>query len=502
MSGVFWAFIALITLLRFLYVGSEVIDLSPDEAHYWEWSRRLDLSYYSKGPLVAYVIYLGTRLLGDTPLGVRVGAIIISALTGWLLFLFTRELARDDGRTGLCTVSGLQVIPFFAGASLLMTIDPPFYLFWIMAMICLWRAVHGASGAWLLAGAATGLGLLTKYTMIFVIPATLLYLLLAPEHRHWLRRRQPYVASLLALGIFAPVVIWNAQHNWVSFRHTAARAPGKGVGLAHTAEFLASQLGILTPLIAIGIAYGLWRGWRDGIGTRREPARFLMSFFIPLFGFYFLLSFRSKVQANWPAAAYIPAVLLSALAFRDLWGRLGSSGRKWLGGAAAAALLMGLGVTAVAHETALLSRVGLRLSPELDPTLRLKGWRELGETVSRLKGEMETHNQVFLLSNRYQITSELAFYVGGQPTAYNINLGRRLNQYDLWGGFERLVGQDAIYVMEGARHVPDQLNLLFARVDPPHVVQVRRRDRVIRTFSVFRCYDFKGLPPMPREVTY
>jgi len=115
---------------------------------------------------------------------------------------------------------------------------------------------------------------------------------------------------------------------------------------------------------------------------------------------------------------------------------------------------------------------------------------------------METHNRVFLLSNRYQITSELAFYVRGQPTAYNINLGRRLNQYDLWGGFERLVGQDAIYVMEGARHVPDQLNLLFARVDPPHVVQVRREDRVIRTFSVFRCYDFKGLPPMPREVTY
>ncbi|HLC40398.1 MAG TPA: glycosyltransferase family 39 protein, partial [Methylomirabilota bacterium] len=164
----FWAFVLAATLFRVVYVENGVIDLAPDEAHYWEWSRNLDLSYYSKGPLVAYIVYLGTRFFGHTPLGVRIGAIVISVLTAWLLFVFVRELARDDGRTGLYAVVVLQAVPLFAAGSILMTIDAPFLLFWVLTMICLWRAIHsGASGYWLLAGAAMGLGLLAKYAMVF-----------------------------------------------------------------------------------------------------------------------------------------------------------------------------------------------------------------------------------------------------------------------------------------------------------------------------------------------
>ena len=502
-SWAFWAFLLATTLFRVVYVESGVVDIAPDEAHYWEWSRHLDLSYYSKGPLVAYVIYLGTRLFGDTPLGVRIGAIVISLLTAWLLFVFVRELARDDGRTGLYTVIGLQAVPLFAAGSILMTIDPPFLLFWVLTMICLWRALHsGASGYWLLAGAAVGLGLLAKYTMVFVLPSLLLYFLLAPGSRHWLRRREPYLACLVALGVFSQVLIWNAQHDWVSFRHTASRAPGVGINLARVAEFLGGQFFLLTPLIACAIGYGLWRGWREGFIEGREPARFLMSFALPVFGFFLLLSFRSKVQANWPAAAYVPAALLAVLALRHRWAQLGRRGRRWLGSAVAAALLLGFGVTAVAHETELLSGVGLALPPEYDPTVRLKGWREMGNVVSRVKREMETRNRVFLFSDRYQVTSELAFYVEGQPRAYNVNLGRRLNQYDLWGGAEGLRGWDAIYVTEGERQLTEPVLRAFERTSGPELVRVQRGDRIIRTFSVFRCYGFKEFPPPPGKTSY
>ncbi|HLC43012.1 MAG TPA: hypothetical protein VJO34_15475, partial [Methylomirabilota bacterium] len=302
--------------------------------------------------------------------------------------------------------------------------------------------------------------------------------------------------------IFSQVLIWNAQHDWVSFRHTASRAPAAGIDLARVAEFLGGQFFLLTPLIACGIGYGVWRGWREGFIQRREPARFLMSFALPMFGFFFLLSFRSKVQANWTAPAYVPAALLTVLALRHCWAQLGRRGRRWLGGAVTAGLLLGFGVTAVAHETELLSGAGFALPPEYDPTVRLKGWRDMGNAVSRIKREMETQNRVFLFSERYQVTSELAFYVEGQPRAYNVNLGRRLNQYDLWGGVAGLRGWDAIYVTEGERRLAEPILRAFERISGPEIVRVQRGERIIRAFSVFRCYGFKEFSPPPGKVGY
>lgn len=496
--------LAVAALARLVYIQAEVVDLYPDEAHYWEWSRRLDLGYYSKGPLVAWIIAAGTAALGDTPAGVRIGAVAAGVLLGAALFVLVRDLAPGDRWAPFLTVALVQALPYFAAMAVVQTIDPPLLVLWTVAMLALWRGLGGSRAAWLLAGAAVGVGLLAKYTMVLVLPSLALYLLLAPERRGWLRRPEPWLAAAVALAAFSPVLVWNARHDWVSFRHTAARAEvARGLQPAFALEFLGGQvLLVLTPLVAAGVAWALWRGWREGLVGRREPARFLACFALPTLAFYAGLSLFSKVQTNWAAPGYLPALALAVLALRERAARLRPAARARLRVLVGAGVALALAVTVVAHDVSLLRRLGLPVGAGLDPSARLVGWRELAGRVEQAGREMGGPGRVFVLSDRYQVTSALAFHLGREWTAHNLNRGRRLNQYDLWGGLERMLGRDAVYVTPGAAAEAAALVPLCREVGPAERLEVRRAGQLLRVFSLFRCRGFHRLPPPPPRITY
>jgi undecaprenyl-diphosphatase len=496
-TRILWITLAVLTGLRLGYLALGALDLSPDEAHYWEWSRRLDLSYYSKGPLVAYLIHALTSVLGTSAFAIRSGAVLLSLLGSLAIYRLGRT-AFGDGWVGLGAVVGLQLTPLFWAGSLLLTIDAPFIALWVLALLCLHRAtVGGVRGAWLAAGVAVGLGLLAKYTMLFVLPGLALYLWRAPEARRWLARPEPYLAAALAGLIFSPVVVWNVQRGWVSARHVASQGTGGGASLLQPLEFVGAQLLVLTPLVAGILGWGLWYGIHEGLGRGREPYRFLIAFVVPVLGFYALLSLQGKVQANWLAAAYPALALVAAGALRERARRLDPAGRRrqhaWL----AAAAGMALSASVLGHAT---DRLGI--PPSLDPTTRLKGWQELGDAVSAVRRQMPDAARTFLVSERYQIASELAFYVEGRPPAYNVNLGRRLNQYDFWEGPDSRRGWDAIYVQEGTGALDPRVAEAFERTEGPLLVEVRRRDRPVRRFAVYRGFGFRGMTAPEGPVTY
>ena len=481
-------FLAVLAGLRIAYLAVGALDLSPDEAHYWEWSRRLDLAYYSKGPLVAYLIRDLTALFGTFAFGIRMGAVLLSVVGSVAIYQLGR-LAFGDPRAGLLAVIGLQLTPLLWAGSLLMTIDPPFLVAWALALLCLHRGlVRGESGAWLWAGLAVGVGLLTKYTMLFVLPGLALYLWRAPEARAWLRRAAPYRGLALAVALFLPVVAWNARHGWVTARHVASQGRGPGLGWVHPLEFVGSQLLVLTPLVAGILGWALWYGIREGLGRGREPYRFLTAFAAPVLAFYLLVSLQGKVQANWPAAAYPTLALIAAGALLERGPRLGEAARRRERRLLAAAAGLALLASAVGHAPAVLG-----IPPRLDPTARLQGWQELGAAVGAVWRQMPVPERTFLVSDRYQITSELAFYVPERPPAYNVNLGRRLNQYDFWEGPESRLGWDAIFVREGVGELDERLAGAFDRTEGPSVVEVRRGGRVVRAFALYRGYGFRGL---------
>jgi hypothetical protein len=125
--------------------------------------------------------------------------------------------------------------------------------------------------------------------------------------------------------------------------------------------------------------------------------------------------------------------------------------------------------------------------------VRLRGWRELGAEVTGIYQQMSLRHPVFIFSDKYQIASELAFYVHGHPVTYCVNLNRRMNQYDLWPGFNNLTGYDAIFVREGDTQLPEKIASVFGRVEKKVFTAYTKQHVKIRDYSLFLCYDFKGL---------
>jgi undecaprenyl-diphosphatase len=325
--------------------------------------------------------------------------------------------------------------------------------------------------------------------MLLVLPGLALYLWRAPERRRALRPRGAIVALLVALAAFAPVIAWNVRTGWVSARHVASQGRGGGLTLVHLAEFLGSQLLVLSPLIGALLGWGLWVGVREGLVRRREPYRFLVAIAAPVLGLYVLVALQGKVQANWAAAAYPSLALATAGLLLERRAGLGEAGRRAQARLLGAAVAVALTVSALGHVT---DRLGLL--PGLDPTTRLRGWAELGRAVGTAVDAMPDPSRTFLVSGRYQIASELAFYTPGRPPAYNFNLGRRLNQYDFWEGPDSRRGWDAVYVETGRYPLDTRVRAAFDRVDPPTIVEIMRGDRVVRVFSLFRAYGFRGAP--------
>ncbi len=205
-----------VTILRLLY--SRSLTLDPDETYYWEWSRHLALSYYDHPPLVAYLISLFTRLGGNSALFVRMGAVTLALGATLLLYFLAKDMFREEKIAFLSALLFI-IVPIFSVGAIVITPDTPLSFFWILSLYFLYKvATREKSGWWYLLGISLGLGLLSKYTMILFVPSLFLFLLLSGKNRKWLLRKELYLALFIALLLFSPVIFWNSQHAWISFR--------------------------------------------------------------------------------------------------------------------------------------------------------------------------------------------------------------------------------------------------------------------------------------------
>ena len=485
------------TLFNFAFIHLNLFDLAGDEAQYWDWSRHLALGYYSKPPLIAYVIRIFTSAGGNSEWAIRSGAVLFSSGTVALIYALTLRIAKSERAAMLATLVALAA-PFTWAGSVIMTIDPLLVFFWALAMYAFHRAVNGENRFWWLTGAALGLGLLAKYTMVLLVVAFVLYLLLAD--RKWLRTRWPYAAAAVALALQSGVLYWNWRHDWISFRHTAAIGAGDpltfGARIASAAEYLGGQLGAASPILFVLLIWAIWRCARRFRENR--DAAFLFLSFISLFGFYALAAFSRSTHVNWPVAAYTAA----APALGWMWhaGQRSRAAQRWL----TAGLVLGASLGLAARATDLLYLAGAPLDPRVDPTNKLRGGRELGAGLAEfpLAGE----DAPFFFSDRYQLTAWAAFYGPGQPRVYCANLGdRRYNQYDLWDGWEGLEGRDGVFVTGGdeikARWLIADLVARGAFESGEHLktIEVRRGGTTIRTYTVSRLQRYTGRPWTPVE---
>ena len=305
--------------LRLVYSGR--VELLPEETYYWNYARHLDIGYLDHPPMVAWLIRAGTSVFGSGEFGVRIGALCSGALATFFTYRLTENLFGRP--SALAAAVLMQTLPFFFLAGMLMTPDAPLTAAWAASLYFLERAlVAGRREAWWGAGVCLGLGLLSKYTIALVALSALIFALIDPQARRWLRRPVPYAAAVLALAVFSPVIVWNAQHEWASFLfQTSHRLADRPQFALH--KLIASAIVLLTPTGLAAAAAALAHGAPERESAPAEEERrargwrFLQVATLTPLAVFVLFSFRHEVKLDWTGAPWVAAVPVLACGIVD-----------------------------------------------------------------------------------------------------------------------------------------------------------------------------------------
>jgi undecaprenyl-diphosphatase len=474
--------------------------LVPDEANYWQWSRYLALGYHDHPPMIAWGIWLATSLFGHTEFAVRLPTVL--ALTFSSVYLCLLVAHWFSWRTALQVALLTQAVLLMIGSALIATPDGMLLLCWAAACYYAARAVEDDTlSQWLLTGIWFGLGLLSKYTMLLFLPSLFFAMIFTGAYRKRLLSYRPWLGLVTGFLLFTPVVLWNVQNNWVTFRHVLFQGgvdESTFLTLAYLPEFFGSQAALVSPVIFLFIVFGWAKGW-SGNRIPHARASFLIWMSLTTFLVFTLLALHVRIYGNWPAPAYLTAfVLIAALYSPGQAEEKASRYRLWRFGLGLAFLVSTLILVQLLYPI-------LPLRVASDRTAReTKGWDTLGEIVDRELQGMKRPEQAFIFGLRYQLASELAFYMKGQPRTVSINRWSRPNVYDFWFTDEMLLGKDAVGIFE---HEPviTVLPEVFERVDPVVKVTLHRTgpwfgEETVHTLYLARCYGFKGgLAWLPKD---
>jgi 4-amino-4-deoxy-L-arabinose transferase-like glycosyltransferase len=476
------AIVAAITAVRLVWLAVQPADLYPDEAQYWFWAKHLAFGYYSKPPLVAWLIALTTGLFDNSEFAVRLAAPFLHAGTAIVLYAIGARLYEP--RIGFWSALAYATLPGVSVSSFIISTDAPLVLCWaaaIYAFICAreddgWRW-------WILAGIAAGFGLLAKYAMAYWMLSALGFVLTVRSERRYL----PRLLAALGIGfvIYSPNLWWNWSNGFVSYLHIRDNAELGGPLFHPTqlSEFFGSQFGVFGPLFFAGLV---------ALAIRPRlladpPARLLAVFALPTLAMMLVVSLLSRAEPNWAAPAYVSAtVLVVAWALRRGW-RAAVVFAIALNVAAAFVLFTG-------YQT--LTAFGIDLPERYDPLHRLRGWRELGVQVS---AELARHPGFTLFADDRELVAALVYYVHPHPfdaVKWDL-LARVKDQWDLTNDMRKHLGGNFLLV-SGIPNLPGEMRPSFAALKPLAAIAIRVGPGETRIYGLYLAYGFKGYPQYRR----
>jgi hypothetical protein len=506
-------------ILRIWYLAHDCpLDLAPDEAHYWDWSRHLDWSYYSKGPLVALLIRVSCELFaawsigltGTEMLAVRLPAIVCGSLLLVSVYVLTVQIYRRE-RWALAAVGIALTLPLIAAGSTLMTIDAPFTCAWGWALVFCYHAVfRGSWWAWIATGLCVLIGVLAKHTMVLWVPFVGLFLLTTPGLRSLLWTGRFWAMTAIGALGGVPILVWNWQHDWVTLKHTENHA---GVhdefSWLGPLRYLGMQAAVLLGFWFIAWARAAWAH-----RPRREANAeilYLWWLSVPIIVFFLLFSVRNGGgEANWPVAGYISGMVLTVgwiaqelRSPRPIYRRLATA-------AIVVTCTAGVGLSIAVHEPIAVQPVLVALSgpptPQnhaplrrLDPTCRLRGWQALAAEVERIRAKLrEQGEDVVIACDAWSVPGEIAFYLADHPPVYSLGLalGDRHSQYDLWHpnpiDDTQAFACDKTFIVIGS--TPLALHEGFGEVETAGVVQHVESGQTLAAWPITIGRRYHGFP--------
>ncbi|MBO4226347.1 glycosyltransferase family 39 protein [Bradyrhizobium neotropicale] len=473
--------VAGLVLLRLL--AAAITPITFDEAYYWMWSKSLAGGYYDHPPMVALVIRAGTLIAGDTELGVRLVSILLALPMSWAVYR-SAEILFGGTRVAASAAILLNATLLAAVGTMIVTPDAPLLVSASLLLFALAKVLETGQGAWWLAvGAAAGAALLSKYTALFFGPAILIWLAVVPKLRRWFLSPWLYLGGLLALLMFAPVILWNADHHWVSFIKQMGRARIEDFRLAFIGELIPTQIAFATPLVFILGAMGL-----HALAFRRTGAfasRLLVNLMFWIIVVYFIWhSLHARVEANWFAPVYPPFMVAAAVAatmvsWEGRWQRLADFCRRW---AAPTGIVMFV-LLIVQANTGVLSLY------RRDATVRSVGvgWHE---TAAEIEAARARTGATCVLAPDYGTTSWLVFYLPkGTCVAQQTQRYRWVNASE--PSAAELAGK-LLYVHEIRPEDPPFLKEMFSHVERIAEVQRKRGPLVIESYALYVLEGPKG----------
>ena len=473
------AVIVLITLVRIAFLAAELRPLEGDEAQYWSWSLDPAFGYYSKPPMVAWLIGLTTAIAGHGEFGIRLASPLVHAVTAFMVFLIGRRLFAD-ARIGFWAGLVYATLPGVSFSATVMSTDPPLLMFWSIALYAFIRAVDADDWRWWVGcGAALGLALLSKYSAIAFPVSALCYLLLSGGHRRLLRRPGPWLMLTAAAVVLAPNLVWNAGTGFVTVAHVGENAnlggpllqPGK------MAEFIGSQFGVFGPILFGALLVMLAR-W--GRVTRDDRMLLLLSFVVPLLAAITAQSLLSRAHANWAAPVYVAATV-AVTAWLARPGRM-----AWLAAAVALHVVAG---TAIYGFEGVRAVTGIGTTAALDPFRRARGWDDAGAAVAQVRA---AHDGVPLLADERMMLARFLYYADvplAETYKWNPD-GVIEDHYELTTTLQGEEGRDFLLVTR----LPDRAAILdrFARAEQLPPIRVQTHDDRAIDLSVFLLRGFRG----------
>jgi 4-amino-4-deoxy-L-arabinose transferase-like glycosyltransferase len=405
--------IAGLTLLRLVFLLVTPIELDFEEAQYWAWSRTPAWGYFSKPPLIAWLIRAATAICGNGPACVRAPSPLFHAATAVLIG--ATGIALGGRRLGAWASLVYATMPGVAFSAMLMTTDVPLTLFWALTLYCLVRLGQGGGLGWAVAGGvALGLGALSKYAMLLFIPGAFLYLLLSPEGRRALGWQKPLAMLVVALAVFSPNLLWNLNTHWTTVVSTAETADvgHPGFELGHVLEYVGGQLAIFGPVPLYLLFEQAFARKRSGAGAPNvsllaaDGRRLVLCLSLPFLLGFLLLSMTARANANWAAYAYVGGSLAVAGVMAKpvaYW---------WLRRSVVLHAAIGLAMYGAILCLPLWTRLPFNLSHAVE---RRIGWQSLGQTVA---AELAKEPSARLLTADRALTSDLLYHAQVPPNGY------------------------------------------------------------------------------------
>ena len=451
-----------------------------DEAYYRLWGLAPALSYYDHPPMIGWWAWAGQQFVGDTFLGTRLAVVLTSVLGS--LALWRTAFLLFDSRVAGWAVLFLNASILVGVGGILATPDAPSVFFWGLALWALAELYRSDDANWWLAvGLFAGLGLLSKYSVLFLGVGILLWLLWARGARRWFLTWQLWAGGALALILFLPVLYWNHLHDWASFYKQFGRA-GRGDWTSKFIfEFIGALLGLTNPLLAVPAIFGSVRLGRRALG-RDGAAALLILTVLPFLAYLVFHSLHARVQANWPAPLF-PAFAIMAAVFVacpngwDAWWRRLSTAGIALGVAVAVAIQ----IHAVTPLTGTLARK--------DPTFQLRGWPEVGAELRRIAEET---GAAYIATTGYGLNAQLAYLFRDELPV--IQLDERIRYAMLPPPDPALFRKKGLYVTVERRDRSEWLKEIYGAVKK--IASLTRS--VDGTFlEHIEVYEVPGLPVTP-----